>query len=63
MIILNRKRLSLMILVVLLGMFTFSYQESKEMLEKEQMVTATPISGKTIVLDAGHGTPDERSPK
>ncbi len=25
--------------------------------------TATPVSGKTIVLDAGHGIPDERSTK
>ena len=22
--------------------------------------TATPVSGKVVVLDAGHGTPDER---
>ena len=23
-------------------------------------VTALPISGKTVILDAGHGTPDQR---
>lgn len=26
-------------------------------------VTALPISGKTVILDAGHGTPDERRGK
>ena len=26
-------------------------------------VTSLPVSGKTIILDAGHGTPDERSGK
>lgn len=59
MLILNRKRLSLILLIVLLGIFTFSYQDAKENLEKSQIVTATPISGKVIILDAGHGTPDE----
>lgn len=54
MLILNKKRLSLILLIVLLGIFTFSYQEAKENLEKSQIVTATPISGKVIILDAGH---------
>ena len=26
-------------------------------------VTSLPVSGKTVVLDAGHGTPDERCRK
>lgn len=26
-------------------------------------VTALPISGKTVILDAGHGTPDQRCRK
>ena len=26
-------------------------------------VTAVPISGKVVILDAGHGTPDERCGK
>ncbi len=26
-------------------------------------VTSLPVSGKVVILDAGHGTPDERSRK
>lgn len=59
MVILNRKRLSLIIIVTILGVFTFEYQLAKT--ERETMyVTSTPVSGKVIILDAGHGTPDER---
>ena len=54
MLVLNRKRLSLIILVVMLGVFTFSYNESKQMLGDSQTVTATPVSGKVVILDAGH---------
>ena len=58
MVILNRKRLSLIIIVTILGVFTFEYQLAKT--ERETMyVTSTPVSGKVIILDAGHGTPDE----
>ena len=59
MLILNRKRLSLILLIVLLGIFTFAYQDAKENLEKSVMATTTPVSGKVVILDAGHGTPDE----
>ncbi len=59
MIVLNRKRISLMLLIILLGIFTFSYNKEEVELEKEQLVTATPVSNKVIVLDAGHGIPDE----
>ena len=58
MIILNRKRISLMLLVVIIGIFTFEYQLAKT--EREAMkVTAIPASSKIVVIDAGHGTPDE----
>lgn len=58
MVILNRKRISLMLLVVIIGIFTFEYQLAKT--ERETMkVTATPTSSKIVVIDAGHGTPDE----
>ena len=29
--------------------------------DETQSTTATPVSGKVIVVDAGHGVPDERS--
>lgn len=57
MIIINKKRLSLILGIVLLALFTFTFQIAK----KEDIVetTGTPVSGKTIVIDAGHGIPDE----
>ena len=59
MLVLDKKRLSLTFLIVILGIFTFSYQDAKEDLEKTLITTATPVSGKVVILDAGHGTPDE----
>ena len=58
MVILNRKRISLMLIVIIVGVFTFEYQLAKT--ERETMrVTATPVSSKVVIVDAGHGTPDE----
>ncbi len=59
MFILDRKRLSIIILVVLFGIFTFLYRTEEEKMEEEQYVTALPVSNKVVVLDAGHGIPDE----
>ena len=49
-----------MLCCILMGLFTFfySYQETKDETQTIQ-VTATPVSGKIVVLDAGHGVPDE----
>ena len=58
MLVLDKKRLSLTFLIVVLGIFTFSYQDAKEDLEKTLITTATPVSGKVVILDAGHGSPD-----
>ncbi len=62
-----------MISCLLIGIFAFSFQianNQKELVEntndkKQNTVstTATPASGKTIVVDAGHGVPDERCTK
>ena len=64
MIVINKKRISIIICCVLIGIFAYSYQFSKmnTTQEKEQTkeTTATPVSGKVIVVDAGHGRPDER---
>lgn len=58
-LILNRKRISLIILVVVLGVFTFAYQEEKQKIEIQEYVTSIPVSDKVVILDAGHGYPDE----
>ncbi len=57
MIILNGKRLSLIALLVFSAVFVFTFQKAN-LPETVQTVTL-PVSGKVIVLDAGHGKPDE----
>lgn len=58
MIVLNKKRLLLITSVVFISIFTFmlSKQSNKDIVETVNL----PVSGKTIILDAGHGVPDER---
>ena len=57
MLVINKKRLRIILGGILLGLFAFSFQiankETKEINNTIQ-VTATPVSGKTVVLDAGH---------
>lgn len=57
MIVLNKKRLVLIITCVFVSIFTFMLTNSsdKDIIETVNL----PVSGKTIVLDAGHGVPDE----
>ena len=64
MYIINRKRISFILVCLMLGIFAYSYEETKINLDEEmQQVMATPVSGKVIVVDAGHGVPDERCRK
>ena len=58
----NLGRLVALIIVIclLLGIFAYSYEGTKIDLDQEvQETTSTPVSGKVIVVDAGHGVPDE----
>lgn len=56
MIVLNRKRIRLMILGTFVLVFGLAFISDK----KESVPTVSlPVSGKTIVIDAGHGKPDE----
>ncbi len=68
MVVLNKKRISIMLLIILVGIFTFSYHTADKGMEGElqsqnqeqnKYVTTTPVSNKVVVLDAGHGVPDE----
>ena len=60
MYIIKRKRISLILIALMLGIFVYSYENQKlDTDEQTQSTTATPISGKVIVVDAGHGVPDE----
>lgn len=65
MFIINRKRISIVILCVFISIFSFILATTNQ---KENNIpavptVATPVSGKTIVVDAGHGVPDERCTK
>ena len=61
MYVISRKRISLILICFLLGIFVYSYEGTKVNLDKEiYQTSSTPVSGKVIVIDAGHGVPDER---
>ena len=62
MIILSKKRIMLVTSIIMVAMFTFVIQTKSRTTNVVQTV-ALPVSNKVIVLDAGHGKPDERSTK
>lgn len=70
MLIINKKKIKIIVLGVIIALFVFTFQiaqnkENNEIKNLNEIVdnsiatTATPVSGKTVVLDAGHGVPDE----
>lgn len=58
MIIIRKKRLVLITSFVLVSIFTFMVSNIKNPNTVETV--ALPVSNKVIVIDAGHGSPDER---
>ena len=70
MIVISKKRIQIIISCLLIAVFAFTFQianqqdkENNTIKQNQQQntiaTTATPVSGKTIVIDAGHGVPDE----
>ena len=57
MIILSKKRILVITTCVFASLFAFVLQTSK--LENTVQTVALPVSNKVIVIDAGHGKPDE----
>ena len=57
MLILNKKRISIVILSIFVSIFTFMLATNKS--EEFISTVSLPVSDKTIVIDAGHGIPDE----
>ena len=56
MIVLNKKRIAIIVMSVFVSIFVFIFVTD----EQEMIPTVSlPVSGKTIVIDAGHGKPDE----
>lgn len=58
MIIITKKRLAIIGGILFLAIFVFTFQTAK--LENTVQTVSLPVSNKVIVLDAGHGKPDER---
>ena len=59
MIVLNKKRILFIMLAVVVAVCVPGISNDISIIE----TTALPVSNKVIVLDAGHGFPDERSEK
>ena len=59
MIILKKKRLLLTLNLIILALFACIYSISAY--EKTTQTVALPVSNKVIILDAGHGYPDEKT--
>ena len=56
MIVLNKKKIRIFVLSIFVMLLGFAFISD----QKESVPTVTlPVSGKTIVIDAGHGKPDE----
>ena len=61
MFILSKKRIVLIIFGLIIGISSFFIKTSVTNIGNKKLseVTAVPSSGKTVILDAGHGSPDE----
>lgn len=63
MLVISGKRIKIILGCVFIAIFTFTFQiaSEKENAKVQNVIptTATPVSGKTIIIDAGHGVPDE----
>lgn len=59
MLVLNRKRLSFIVGCLFVSIFTFMFITGNNKKAETVPTVSLPVSGKTIVVDAGHGVPDE----
>lgn len=57
MIVLSKKRIMIVIGTVMIAMFAFIFQTAS--VNKTVQTVALPVSDKVVVIDAGHGKPDE----
>lgn len=63
MIIIRKKRIQIILGGIIIAVIASSFPIANQKQGDTIATTATPVSGKTIVIDAGHGVPDERSSK
>lgn len=59
MIVIRKKNIIYVSIIALLAIFIFGISENR--IEDTAPTVALPVSNKVIVIDAGHGVPDERS--
>lgn len=66
MIVITRRRIEIILSCIFISLFAFSFHIANLGKETENIInekvietTSTPVSGKTVVIDAGHGKPDE----
>lgn len=56
MLIINKKRISFILIILMISVITFAINQKNE---DTISTVSLPVSGKSIVLDAGHGYPDQ----
>ena len=62
MLILSKKRITAMLCLIFVSLYAFSFRvisDESVQLEKTVETVSTPVSSKVVIVDAGHGTPDE----
>ena len=65
----TKKRVFIIFFSIIIGFAVYIEQNTQSNGRNERnigdavQVTSLPISGKVVILDAGHGTPDERCRK
>lgn len=57
MIVLNKRRVMIIMSMIVIATFAFTLQTAK--VNNTVQTVALPVSNKVIVIDAGHGIPDE----
>jgi len=59
MIVIDKKKILKIVLCVFVVVFVFSFTLNKNDANNYIETVSLPVSGKTVVVDAGHGVPDE----
>ena len=59
----NLKRMVIISIMMIVSIVYASVKRTDRNIGDAVQVTTLPVSGKVVILDAGHGTPDERCRK
>ena len=54
------KRITFITMLIVVSIVYANSEKTNRNIGDAVQVTSLPISGKVVILDAGHGTPDER---